>query len=118
MSPRRRLTLSDVRKIALALPETAEGSHMGHADLRVRNKIFAGLPNDGRTINLMATPENVDALVAADPDTFRDVWGGRWIGVRLDRVSLKQLRELIEDAWRVRATKPAPRRRSGSPRTR
>ncbi len=109
MSHRRRLTMSDVRRIALALPETSEGSHMGHPDLRVRNKIFAGIPNNGRSINLKITPENLDALVAADPDTFRDVWGGRWIGVNLSRVGVKQLRELIEDAWRLTAPKAVRR---------
>ncbi len=101
--------MSDVRRIALALPGTSEGSHMGHADLRVRNKIFAGIPNDGRSVNLMITPENLDALVGADPDTFRNVWGGRWVGVRLDRVGVKQLRELIKDAWKLRAAKAVRR---------
>ena len=34
----------DFRKLALSLPDTIEGSHMGHADSRVGGRIFATLP--------------------------------------------------------------------------
>lgn len=101
----RRITAAAVRRVALALPEALEGSHFGHADFRVGGKIFAGLPNDGRSVNLKTTPVNLDALVTADPLTFRDAWGGRWVGVRLDRVSLPVLRGLMADAWRLTAPK-------------
>jgi len=67
-----------VRRLVLALPEVVEGSHFDHPDFRVRNKIFAGMPKDERSINVKTTPANLDALVSADPETFRDAWGGRW----------------------------------------
>jgi hypothetical protein len=101
--PRRRITQDDVRRIALALPEAHEGAHMGHADLRVRNKIFASLPSDPRTVSMKISPANLDALVAADPETYRDVWAGRWVGVSLDRITTRALRELLTDAWRLTA---------------
>ena len=94
-----------VRRVALALPEASEGSHMGHPDLRVRNKVFAGLAADGRTVALKTTPANLDALVTVDPETFRDAWGGRWVGVVLARVSRDELRDLIVEAWRLVAPK-------------
>jgi hypothetical protein len=65
-------------------------------------------------VSLKATPENVDALVAADPETFRNAWGGRWLGVRLDRVKLAMLRRLMADAWAL----AAPARKAASPRQR
>lgn len=37
------VTPEEFRSIALSFPETAEGSHMGHADFRVGGKIFATL---------------------------------------------------------------------------
>jgi len=37
------MTAADFRRLALALPEATEGSHMGHADFRVHNKIFASI---------------------------------------------------------------------------
>jgi hypothetical protein len=91
--------------MALALTEAHEGAHMGHADLRVRNRIFASLPNDARTIAIKIAPGNLDLLTRADPLTFRDVWGGRWVGVDLGRVERATLRQLLADAWELTAPK-------------
>lgn len=104
MPPRRRLTHADVRLIALALPETSEGSHLGHPDLRVANKIFVGLrAGDEYSISLKSTAVNVDALVREDPETFRDAWGGKWLGLKLEGVGRARLRALIEEAWSLAA---------------
>jgi len=101
----RRATQAQVRAWALALPEAHEGSHMGRADLRVREKIFATLPEDGQTVNMKVTPSNLDALVRARPGAIADVWGGRWMGVRLDLVDADEVHELLKDAWRLAAPK-------------
>lgn len=103
--PPRRLTHADVRRMALALPGVHEGTHMGHADLRVADKIFASLPNDPATVNMKITPANLDILSNSDPETFRNVWGGRWVAIALATVSRDTLRELLEDAWRLTAPK-------------
>ena len=105
MPARRRLGHFDVRRLALRLPETREGAHHGHADLRVADKIFAGLPPDGRSVNLKSTALNVDALVRSDPATYRNAWGGTWLGVDLARVDRRTLQELITEAWRLAAPK-------------
>jgi len=65
MSARRRITPALVRRLALALPETIESSHLSRPDFRVRNKIFATLPPDGQTVVLRLAPADVDALVSA-----------------------------------------------------
>ena len=113
MSARRRITPALVRRLALALPETIESSHLSRPDFRVRNKIFATLPPDGQTVVLRLAPANVDALISADPTAFWNEWRGRWLGIRLDRVALPVLRDLIADAWRTVAPKrlvAAPKR--------
>jgi hypothetical protein len=125
--PTRTLTQNDVRRLALALPEAEEGAHMGHPDLRVRNKIFASLPAKPGTVAMKIRPENLDVLVRSDPETFSDVWGGRWLGVKLGRVSERMLKDLLKEAWELTAprtlvaagrnVKPvatAPRRRKRS----
>ena len=94
-----------VRRLALALPEAVESSHFAQPDFRVRNRIFATLMRDGRTVCLKTTPANVDALVTADSGTFRDEWRGRWLGVRLDRVTRPVLRDLLVHAWQLAAPK-------------
>lgn len=39
-----RMEIDAFRKLALSLPEAAESSHVGSADIRVRGKIFAQPP--------------------------------------------------------------------------
>jgi len=51
------MTANDFRKMALALPETEERSHMNHPDFRVAGKIFATL----------AYPDKTCAMVKAHP---------------------------------------------------
>lgn len=107
---RRAVTQAQVRRLALALPEVRASSHFSRPDFRVRNRIFATLPPDGRTLVLRLTPANVHALIAADAATFSNAWRGRWLGIKLDRVPLEMLRELLFDAWRI----VAPKRLSAS----
>src|SRR5437667_9859715 len=97
--PRRRITLAAVRRLALALPEAVERSHFDVPDFRVRNKIFAALPDGDRAVVVKTDPANADALVSWDRSAFWNEWRGRWLGVLLDRVSLPVLRGLLHGAW-------------------
>jgi len=105
MPRRKTLTQNHVRHIALALPEAQESSHQGHPDFRVRNKIFATLPPDGRTAVLKITPADLDDLIQRDAETFRDIWGGRWLSVNLERVSPEIFHKLLVDSWCLTAPK-------------
>ena len=109
----RRLTQAEFRALALSLPESHESSHRGRPDLRVRDRIFATLPPDGHTVNLKTTPQALDMLLREDPVAFRDVWGGRWVGVMLSRVPAPALRELMLEAYIL----AAPRHLAASVRT-
>ena len=105
MSKRRPISPESVRALALALPHTTESSHFAQPDFRVRNKIFATLPRAVDIVCLKSTPANLDALVAADPETFSNEWRGRWLRVRLDRVTESMLQDLLLDAWSLVAPK-------------
>ena len=100
-----RWTQDQVRAFALALPEAHEHSHMGRPDLRVRNKIFATLPQEGHSVNIKTTPLALDMLLRSDPETYHDVWGGRAVGVDLARVEPSELRELLVEGYRLAAPK-------------
>jgi len=102
----RKLDQDRAKEFALSLPEAHEGSHMGRADLRVANKIFATLPAGGKCVNIKSTSPSVDALVKTDPEAYKDCWAGTWVSVDLARVDGQQVRELLVDAWRL----TAPRR--------
>ena len=71
------MTADEFRQLALSLPEATEGAHMGHADFRVRGKIFAtlGHPDDGRGM-VKLLHEQQDALTRARPEVFSPVPGG------------------------------------------
>ena len=105
MTRRQPITAATVRASALALPQAIESSHFAQPDFRVKNKIFATLPADPAVVCLKTTPANLDALIAADPLAFRNEWRGRWLRVRLDRVSLAMLEDLLLEAWTLVAPK-------------
>ena len=98
-------TQDAVRRLALALPEVEESSHHGRPDLRVGGKIFATLPVGENTTNVKITPENLRSLLDREPEVFSRVWGDRWVGVDLDRVSEAGIAPLLEDGWRLAAPK-------------
>jgi hypothetical protein len=89
-------------KLALSLPETTEGAHMGHSDLRVAGKIFssrADRPSLGKkegAAYLKLTPEQQAMLCAAEPGMFSAVPGG-W-GLMLRRRMRRRRR--ARSGWR------------------
>src|SRR5262245_981490 len=99
------VTFATYRRIALSLPEATEGSHFGHPDFRVRNKVFAslGAPDRGwGTVKL--TPEQQEVLMDAEPAAFTPAagaWGRRgWTQVRPAAVDGTTLRSALTMAWR------------------
>ena len=98
MARSRPKTQAHVRRLALALDDVTESSHHGHPDFRVGGKIFMGFSSDGRWVNLRTTRADLDAMLAADALTFRDAWGGTWVGVDLTRIAQPILEVLLETA--------------------
>ena len=104
------MTPEEFRAMALALPESSEGSHMGHTDFRVAGKIFAtlGYPDDRYAVDLL-TPQDQEFLVRDYPKAFAPVPGG-WgasgsTRVTLSRAGKRAVALALEAAWRKRAPK-------------
>jgi hypothetical protein len=71
------MTPNDFRRLALSFPNTEESSHMGAADFRVGNRIFATLAMQEQGYgNLMLTPALQADFVADRPDLFLPIFGG------------------------------------------
>ncbi len=116
-------TWEDVRRIALALPETSERLSRRLASWRVRDKAFVWerplRPADLRALGgdapsgpiLGAQVEHLvvkEALLADDPDVFFTTPhfdGYPAILVRLDRIAVEDLKEVVTEAWLARAPK-------------
>jgi len=116
-------TWDDVRRLALALPETSEAESRGIPAWRVKDKGFvwdrplrradvqalgAAAP-DGPVLGAHVADEGVKAaLIADDPDVYFTTPhfdGYAAILVRLDRITVEDLAELVTEAWLLRAPK-------------
>jgi len=102
-------TFTDVRRIALALPETEEVTAWGdEVTFRVRGKIFVMEQDRQAHASFKATPEMQEELLERDPGTFaRAAYVGRfgWVDVDLARIDPAELSRLIVRAWRLTAPK-------------
>ncbi|MGH3728034.1 MAG: MmcQ/YjbR family DNA-binding protein [Micromonosporaceae bacterium] len=102
-------SVDEVREIALSFPGAHQSGHFDVTDFRVNNKIFCTLPPKPGQMGLRITASEQAALIAEAPETFTPgpgKWGEQgWTMVRLDQVDPVQLRELIAEAWRIRAPK-------------
>jgi hypothetical protein len=116
-------TWADVRRIALALPETNERESGGNRQWRVKDKLFVwerplrrsdlealgdsapdGPILGARVEHLVAK----EALLANDEGVFFTTPhfdGYPMILVRLDRITIENIEEVIVEAWLVRAPK-------------
>jgi hypothetical protein len=103
-------TEADVRRIALSLPETTEKPSYGTPGFRVKDKLFLRIraePDCGLVVFVADLGEK-EALLASDPDKFFTTPhydGHASVLVNLPAIETDELRELIVDAWRLRAPK-------------
>ena len=116
-------TWDDVRRIALALPDTTEGTTHGQMSWQVRSKGFVWerplRASDLRALGDAAPTGSIlgarvehlgakEALLAEDPGVFFTTPhfdGFAAVLVRLDEISFDDLEELIVEAWLARAPK-------------
>ncbi len=109
-------TAATFRRLALALPEAAEGAHGGHPDFRVANKVFASLGVPDKSWGMVKLrPEQQEMLMGAEPDALKPAagaWGRRgYTHVRLAVVDRATLRGALAMAWRNTAPKRLARAR-------
>jgi len=103
------LGFETVRAIARELPGAVEGISYGTPAFHVGKKLFVRQHQDGESFVIKIEPEERAMRMRADPTTFYitdHYLNYPWMLVRLSSVAVDDLRELIEDAWRL----SAPRR--------
>jgi hypothetical protein len=109
------MTAADFRRLALSLPDTAEGSHFHVEDFRVDGKIFATLAyqKDGCGV-LLLTPEQQAGMIQDAPGIFLPVpnkWGQKGATlVRLAKVEPDILESALRTAWTNRQKKSVQRK--------
>jgi hypothetical protein len=98
-----------VRQICLALPETWEKISHGEPTWFAGKKVFAMFSNnhhnDGHIAVVVPAPIGVQqALIEASPRKYYKppyVGGAGWVGIELPRVSDKELKMHLQEAWRL-----------------
>ncbi len=103
MAKRSPVTFATVRDIALAYPGVEEGTSYGTPALRVRGKFMARLREEGETLVVKASEAECEFRLTVDPATFfiTDHYRGySAVLVRLARLNIEDLRDLIEQSWR------------------
>ncbi len=101
--------LTEMRRICLALPETAETMTWGQPHFRVRGKIFAGFGDHGGTVTLgfKLEREHADAAIQ-DPRFARAPYVGAhgWISMDVKGVrDWAEVRALVRESYRLIAPK-------------
>ena len=106
-------TEEDVRRIALALPETAEGrSYHGSPSWTVNGRSFLRLRTEAEGALVVFVPDlgEKQALLEGDPDVYFTTPhydGYPAVLVRLAVADETEVRELLLDAWLRKAPKRA-----------
>ena len=94
-------TVARFRQLALAMPGAVEGSHMGAADFRLNDRIFATLAYAARGLaTLKLTVEQQAEWIADAPRQFEPAPGG-WGRMGMTLVRLDAPVDVIEGALRV-----------------
>jgi hypothetical protein len=100
---------SDVVAAGRDLPEVEEGIWFRTPCLKVRKKSFCRMKEDGETLVIRVVDlEDKEALLRADPEVYfttRHYDGYPYVLVRLAAADPVELRDLVEDAWRLVAPK-------------
>jgi hypothetical protein len=107
-------TTEDVRRIALSLPRTTEHLIRDRVKFRVGSLVYVALSRDEELMGFAFPKDERAALVASDPARFVMPEPSderyHWIRVRLAAVDADELRELVEDAWRMVVPKRVARK--------
>ena len=102
------VTFEQVCALGSELPGVERGTSYGTAALKVDGKLVARLKEDGETLVVRMDFVSRDMLLKAQPkifyitDHYRD-WPT--VLVRMAEVRTSQMRELLEDSWRLVAPK-------------
>jgi hypothetical protein len=86
------VTAKRFRTLALALEGAFEAPHFDRTAFRTKRRIFATLPPDGASVNLMLEADFQDAICGALPQAFAPVPGG-WGRMGATTVNLRTVTE-------------------------
>ena len=99
------VTIDDVRPLALSLPRTTEALVRDRVKFRVGRIVYLAFSRDETQMGFAFPKEWREVLVGSDPEKFLMPSASdmryQWAEVRLAKLELAEMRELVIDAWRM-----------------
>ena len=98
-------SLEAVRELALSLPRTTEHLIRDRGKFRVGQIVYVAFSRDETLMGFAFPKEEREALVASEPHKFqlpeKADMRFNWVVVAVDAIDDDEMRELVQDAWRM-----------------
>lgn len=104
------LTSEDVVDMSRDLPEVLLKEWKSYTNITFKGKGFAWVNHEEQRAMIKGHHAEREALLATSPDVYEEGWAtmsGAWVTVHLEHADHDEVRELLEEAWRMTATKKA-----------
>lgn len=102
------MTLAQVRKLALALPEVSEEPHFNRTSFRIRGKVMATALPDEAFLHLMVSESVREPALAMYADWIEKLfWGEKVCGLRIElkQANADAVADLLRQSWMEKAPK-------------
>ena len=112
MAKRSSLSSTQLVEMSRALPEVVLKESASWTDITFRGKGFAWVDHDDNRALIKGHHDERDALVATAPEVYAAGWttgSTAWVRVQLELADPEEVYELLEEAWRMTATKKVVR---------
>jgi hypothetical protein len=110
MAPPSGLTSVDVVDMSRDLPEVLLKEWKSYTNITFKGRGFAWVNHEENRAMIKGHHDERDALLATSPEVYEAGWATQstaWVTVHLERADPDEVRELLEEAWRMTATKKA-----------
>ena len=112
MSTSEALSSSQLVEMSTELPDVVLKDSVNWTNITFNGKGFAWVNHVENQAMIKAHHDERDALLATSPEVYAAGWATNstaWVRVRLELADADEVLELLEEAWRMTATKRAIR---------
>lgn len=99
------VNIDDVRALARTLPRSYEVMVGGRVKFRVGRIVYLSFSRDEKVMGFAFPKEEREFLIGGSPEKFMHPSRGdmryHWVLARMSELGPQEMRELVEDAWRM-----------------
>ena len=113
------VSIEDVRAVASGLPRSYEVLVRDRVKFRVGRLVYLAFSRDETLMGFAFPKEEREGLIESEPDKFLMPKPSdqryNWVVVRLDAIDEDEMREIVQEAWRMVVPKKVAADRLGVP---